>query len=102
VPTRELSPGGGKTGKPTTLNKAYCLCSSILLEWDSRKLSGQQKSWGLTAPALAQRDCPLLLQSLLQLLSELSVLVAPILEVLQRSYFRFDYPPERYALQTRV
>jgi hypothetical protein len=34
----------------------------------------------------------LLLQTLLQLLGELSVLVVPILEVLQGSYFRFDYP----------
>ena len=41
----------------------------------------------------------LLLQSLLQLLGELLVLVAPILEVLQWGYFRFSYSPKRYLQQ---
>jgi hypothetical protein len=55
-----------------------------------------------TAPSSRIAKYLLLLQSLLQLLGELSVLVAPILEVLQESYFRFDYPPERYVHQNRV
>ena len=53
-------------------------------------------------PQLQDRQVPLLLQSLLQLLSELSVLLVPILKLLQRRYFRFDYPPERIAHQNRV
>src|SRR5215203_601706 len=51
------------------------------------------------SPTNSESTSLLLLQTLLHLLQELLVLVAPIFEVLQGGYFGFDYPPERYLLQ---
>ena len=51
------------------------------------------------SPTNSESTSLLFLQTLLHLLQELSVLVAPIFEVLQGSYFGFDYPPEGHLLQ---
>ena len=60
MPTRELSPGGGKTGKLTTLNKAYRLCSSTLLEKLSEKGAerGLDRRFGRYTNAKVGRKVP--------------------------------------------